>query len=154
MKPNKKTYEEEVNNLLQAINIAIIVIQENGASDNRSIPLNNFHAQLIEEIKNSGPQFRNLKSLSYKIDDLFTFFQEGSGIIVDKFWEKIKESNLPYKRVNRIAKILKRGKIKNDIEYQFIIDVMQPYLTEGVFTEEEYAQVNGMIDAFENRKKR
>lgn len=154
MKPNKRTYEEEVNNLLQAINIAIIVIQDNGESHPASIPLNNYHIDMIELINNAAPEYQNLKSLSYDIDGFFTFFQEGSGIIVDKFWEKIKESNLPYKRVNRIAKILKRGKIKNDIEYQFIIDVMQPYLTEGVINEEEYAQINEMIDAFENRKKR
>lgn len=154
MKSTKKNYEEEVKNLLQAINIAIDVTREYEASDQISIPLNNYNYHLIEQIINAAPQYRNLKSLSYDIDDFFTLYQEGSGIAVDKFWEKIKESNLPYKRVNRIAKTLKRGKIKNDIEYQFIIDVMQPYLTEGVITEEEYGQINDMIAAFENRKKR
>lgn len=50
-------------------------------------------------------------------------------------------------------KILKRGKIKGDIERDFVTDVMVPYRQEGMITEEEFARLQGMVEKFEGRSK-
>lgn len=69
------------------------------------------------------------------------------------FWGKIKEAKLPYKRENRLAKILKRKKIKDDMEYDFIIDVLVPYQQEGLINEDEVFLLNNLIGDFENKTK-
>jgi hypothetical protein len=61
---------------------------------------------------------------------------------------------LPYKRENRMAKILKRKKIINDIEYDFVTDVIVPYQQEGMITEEEVISLNTYLGDYENRKKK
>jgi len=78
-------------------------------------------------------------------------FQEGSGNHVEAFWKEIKNAGLPFKRENKLVKILKRGKIKNALEYDFIIDVLVPYQQEGLLTQEEVVLLNQMIGEFENK---
>ena len=63
---------------------------------------------------------------------MFILFQEGSGEGVEYFWRKIKEKNLPFNRNNKLTKIFKRKRIINDLEYDFITDVMMPYYQEGL----------------------
>ncbi|WP_218918533.1 hypothetical protein [Flectobacillus major] len=94
-----------------------------------------------------------MASLKYSIDEVFTYFQEGNGQTVEKFWEKIKEAGLPYKRENKLVKILKRKRIKDDIEYDFVIDVIVPYQEEGLISADEVALLNQWIGDFEEKNK-
>lgn len=103
---------------------------------------------------NPEPKFRNLKSLKYKIEAVFTCFQEGNGDYVEEFWKEIKVQNLPFKRENKLAKILKRKKINNIHELDFVIDVIVPYQQEGLINAEEVILLNKWIGEFENRKKK
>jgi len=84
---------------------------------------------------------------------LFTYFQEGGGEAVEYFWSKLKEQNLPFKRENKMAKILKRKKIKDRGEYDFVIDTMIPYLQEGFITDDDVKALNIMIGKYEDKKK-
>lgn len=105
-------------------------------------------------INNPEPKYRNLRSLKYLEEEVFTRFQECSGENVQEFWRRIKEENLPFKRENKIAKILKRKKINNDIEYDFVTDVIVPYQQEGMISEEEVILLNIYLGNFENRKRK
>ncbi|GAA4079970.1 hypothetical protein GCM10022389_27590 [Flavobacterium cheonanense] len=105
-------------------------------------------------INNPEPKYRNLRSLKYLEEEVFTRFQEGSGEDIEEFWKRIKEENLPFKRENKMAKILKRKKINNDIEYDFVTDVIVPYQQEGMITEEEVILLNTYLGNFENRKRK
>lgn len=106
-----------------------------------------------DELINPQPQYANMASLKYSIDEVFTYFQEGNGQTVEKFWEKIKEAGLPYKRENKLVKILKRKRIKDDIEYDFVIDVIVPYQEEGLISADEVALLNQWIGDFEKKIK-
>ena len=53
-----------------------------------------------------------------------------------------------------MAKILKRKKINNDIEYDFVTDLIVPYQQEGMITEEEVILLNAYLGKFENRKRK
>lgn len=58
---------------------------------------------------------------------------------------------LPYKRQNRMVKILKKQKIGNQVEYDFVTDTMVGYLQDGLLTEAEVSLLNTYLNAFENK---
>lgn len=149
-------YLKSVENLSKAIDIAINVLQEIPPKGFDSSHVKQFVASYLDfknNAENPEPQFRNLKSLSYVSNDVFTFFQEGSGDTVNAFWDRVKNQNLPYKRENKLAKILKRKKINNNIEYDFVIDVILPYQQEKLISEDDVNLLNVLIAEFELRKK-
>jgi len=61
---------------------------------------------------------------------------------------------LGYKRKNMMVKILRRSHIKDDIEYDFVKDVIMSYLDEGLITDMEFKKLNDMIFTFEQKKGR
>jgi hypothetical protein len=150
-------YAQAADNLCKAIDVAVQVFEEFPPKELAEGQLKHIIDTYLEfrnNAKNPAPQYRNLKSLSYDIENVFIYFQEGSGKAVNVFWDKIKELNLPYKRENKLAKILKRKKIKNDIEYDFIIDVLVPYQQEKLIDENDVILLNQLIEEFENRTKK
>lgn len=155
MKEDK--YSIEVNNLCKAIDIAINSFKKFPPKIWDEKTLNHF-ISCYEEWKrgrlNAEKKFRTLSSLKYEVEDVFTYFQESAGDEVNYFWKKIKEQDLPYKRENKMLKILKRKKINNDIEYDFVIDVIVPYRQEGMITDDEVGLLNNYIAAFENKKRK
>jgi hypothetical protein len=102
-------------------------------------------------LKDRKSPFNNLSSLKYEYQDIFTYFQEGSGQTVEEFWKRIKEVRLPYKRENKLAKILKRGKVRNNIEYDFVKDVLNPYLQDGIISETEAKFLDAVLGEFEQK---
>jgi hypothetical protein len=84
---------------------------------------------------------------------LLTGFNEGHGEVVELFWQKVKEQNLPLQRVNKMAKILKRGRIKDEYEYDFVTDVIVPYMQEGMITAEEEVRLKDMLGKFELKQR-
>ena len=53
-----------------------------------------------------------------------------------------------------MVKILKRKKINNDIEYDFVTDVIVPYKQEGLITEEEMTLLGTYLDKFEEKHRK
>lgn len=157
-------YKIASENLAKALDIVIAVVQKfppKGWEEHYVIENKNeidFTIDLCNERKemalNPEPKFRNLKSLKYDIEAVFTYFQEASGECVEQFWKEIKAQNLPYKRENKLAKILKRKKINNIYEFDFVTDVIVPYQQEGLINEEEVVLLNKWLGDFENRKKK
>jgi hypothetical protein len=150
-------YLQSVSNLVKAIDIAIESFENyppKNTDEKTVVHFIDCYKEWKEKTISPQPGFRTLKSLSYKINDVFTYFQECSGEEVNYFWDKIKEHNLPYKRENKLAKILNRKKINNDIELDFVIDVILPYQQEGLINEDEVALLNNYIGDFENRSKK
>ena len=138
MKEDK--YLDGVVNLCKAIDIAIESFQKYPPKiwdDKTTNHFINLYKEWKEERLNAELKFRNISSLKYDYLNVFTIFQESAGDGVNYFWNKIKEHNLPYKRENKLGKILKRQKIKNDKEYDFLIDVMIPYKQEGIISDDE-----------------
>lgn len=147
-------YLTEKENLNKVIEIAISVIQEyppKGFSKENLDHLINTYLDFRNSVLNPLPNFDNSKSLSFIKNDVFTYFQEGAGITVNHFWKKIESNNLPFKRENKLKKILSRNKIKNENEYQFIIDVFQPYIESGMLNQLEIDSLNEMIRRYEGK---
>lgn len=152
-----KKYEEMYLNLIKATDIAIESIKKfppKREGDGFWKHLVNCYQENKELIINAAPKFRNLTSLKYDYESIFTRFQEGSGEDVEEFWKRIKEEGLPYKRKDKMQKILKRKKINNDIEYDFVTDVIVSYQHEGMITEEDVILLNTYLGNFENKKRK
>lgn len=150
----KFNYTEEAETLSKAIDIAIESLQKfppKGFNDNHLNHFVNVYLDFKHQALNPGPQYKNSRSFSYVKNDVFTYFQEGAGDAVNYFWKQVNEQNLGYKRENKLAKILKRQKIKNQIEYDFVIDVLVPYQQEGLISESDVDTLNKMILEYERK---
>lgn len=148
-------YTEQSANLIKATDIAIETFKK--------IPPRGFNEQHMEivlqtyeRVKNSllnpDPKYMNLGSLKYKVQDVFIYFNEGSGPTVDLFWKKIKENDLPYERENKLEKILSKKKIKTQQEYDYVIDTMVPFKQEGMINETDFELLNQLIGEYETKK--
>ena len=154
--PSQK-YIKQSTNLIKAIDIAIEVF--------KNFPPNGFNEQHLKivlqnkesdkkSLLNPKPKYANLTSLKYTIQDVFTYFNEGAGETVNEFWKRIKESNLPYERENKLEKILSKRKIKNRQEYDYVIDTMVPFKQEGIISDSDFELLNQLVGEFERRKSR
>lgn len=142
-------------NLCKAIDIAIESFKKYTPKSWNKEELNDFiifYLDCKERIENPKPEYRNMQSFKYVYPEVITYFQESTGDEVNEFWNKIKENDLPFKRENKVAKILKRKKINNDIEYDFVTDVIVPYQQEGLINDEEAILLKQYIGDFENKK--
>jgi len=78
----KLSYEEQVKQLIAAIDIAIKAFQLyppkiwDDATIQRVV---NVYVSFKNDAQNPLPKFKNKQSLNYTINDVFTYFQEASG---------------------------------------------------------------------------
>jgi hypothetical protein len=107
------------------------------------------------ELKIANGHEKKIKAidLKYYEEYLTLTFQEASGDDVEEFWGMVREQNLPLQRVNKMAKILKRGRIKDQYEYDFVTDVIVPYIQANMITAEEEIALNEMLGKFEMKQK-
>jgi hypothetical protein len=150
-------YEEQALALGKAADIAIEAFKKFPPKDFTLAHIDHFtkvYLMFKDNALNPEPKDRNLKSLSHVKTEIMTYFQEGSGKTIDYFWEQVKIQDLGFKRENKLAKILKRDKIKNQIEYDFIIDVLVPYQQEGLIGENDVVKLNQMLASFEQKRKK
>jgi hypothetical protein len=100
------------------------------------------------------PQFANLGSLAYHVENVFTHWNEDVGPDVDRFWQFVAERGLPFERKDKIHKILNRGKIQNDVEYHAVTDAIVILQQTGKITVDEAQRLSDMLAAFEKRGQR
>lgn len=150
----KQNYAEEAQYLAKAVDIAIFIFENYAPKSwsNADIQhLKDFYLETKNRIINPEPQYKNIASLKYLNEDIFTPFQEGYGNYVNLFWKEIKEAGLPFIRVNKMEKILKRKKINNQQEYDYVIDTIVPFQQEGIISEEDVKNLNKYIEIFETK---
>lgn len=150
----KRNYEEEAGYLAQAADIAIEAIKAYPPDEFNKEQIDhliNFYLDSKERILNPKPEYANMRSLKYLYQDIFTVFQEGTFLFVEVFWKKIKEANLPFERTDYLKKILKKGKISNRQEYDYVLDVIVALQQEGKISDDEVHRLNGFIEAYEKK---
>jgi hypothetical protein len=150
----KRNYDEEAKLLSQAINLAIEAFRRHIPSGWPPEQVEHFvtvYTDFDTDLLTPQPKYHNLQSLKYIEDAAFTYFQEGSGIAVNYFWQQIKAHALPYKRQNRMAKILKKQKIRNQMEYDFVTDTMVAYLQDDMITQAEASQLESYLHAYDDK---
>ena len=150
-------YSTHARPLSAAIDIALDALAQfppAGFSPEQQAHFVSVYREWKEEVAHPAPACRNKRSLQYQQADVLTYFLEATGPTVDYFWQQVQQQELPYQRANRLANILKRGRLKSRIEYDLVVDVLVPYQQEGLLTTDEAAALGRMIGEYENRKSR
>lgn len=149
---NKTDYNSQAELLINIIDIAIECFTKNPPKEFEKAHIKQFvdtYSKYRLKVIAPAPEFRNITSLRQIMNDVLIYFQEGTGQAVDNFWKKVKEEQLNIKRVNRFEKILKRGKIKNQMEYDTIIDLYNSYIETNMLSKPDIDKINDLISAFE-----
>jgi hypothetical protein len=147
-------YEKKANQLVRAIDIADQVI-----SESLTIPadlkkqLLFFSSKTRSMALNPEPQFKRVASLKYLENDFLIYWNETAGVDSDKFWQLISGGGLEYKNKNTMQDILRRNKIKNVQEYDYIIDNIVVAEQTGSITNNQVIQLNNLLAEFESRIK-
>ncbi|MNR22280.1 hypothetical protein D3C85_1392240 [compost metagenome] len=150
-------YETEALKLSKAADIAIDAFKKFPPKDwneETLLHIQNCYLEWKDNALYPEPKYKKIASLKYVIERIFTIFNEGSGDFVEYFWKEIKKQNLDYVREDKLWKVLKRGKINNRIEYEYVIDIIVPAEQENRITNEEAKLLSQMIGLFENKKKK
>lgn len=154
--PSKKDYTIEAGRLAKAIDIAIESFEQYPPDEWESSHIRHI-VKVYSEWKysalNPTPEYKKITSLNYMVQDALTFFQEGTGKAVDYFWKRVAEEELGYERVDRLRKVLDRGRIRGRLEYDQVTDTFIAAKQEGRITEGEASRLGEMIGEFEKRKR-
>lgn len=111
-----------------------------------------FYYSCIDGIKHREPQYDSIASLKYDETDILTFFNESTDGICNHFWNEVMRNGLPFKRKNMLKNILRRKRIKDDIEFQFVIDVILPYQQQNIIDMKDVKLLNHYIQEFEKTR--
>jgi len=153
--PKRRNYQEEANKLAAAIDLAVESFEKYCPKefDKKSLDHTiSCYEEWKEMTLNPEPKYKSLASLKYQIESVFTYFQEATGETVEYFWKKLQERNLGYERVNKLEKILNRGKIKGRIEYDYVKDMIFVAEQVGLTSKEESSKLSEMLDEYEKIK--
>ena len=153
---SKKVYETEAEIIIKIIDIAIESFTNNPPKGFIERDVKQFidvYLDYKNKTINPLPEFKNIRTLNYISNVVLTYFQEVNDFTVEYFWEKVDSNNLPIKRINPLEKILKRGKIRNHVEYDTVIDLFPSLLEGKTITNDDINKINNMIFAFENKRK-
>jgi len=148
----RKNYNDEAIKLSKAIDIAIQAFEKFDLKDKEWFI--KCYKEWKEGLFERDKFYKTMRSFKYDVENVFTFFQEGSGKEVEYFWKEIKIQNLDYQREDKLKKILGRGKIKGRVEFEYVIDIIVVAEQENRITEIEAKQLGKMLHEFEFKKKK
>jgi len=148
------TYTERAVKLLAIIDIGISAIERfppPGFDDNQVKIFTDSYRLYRSKIENPEKTFMTIKSLKISEDRVLIYFMEAHGEAVDYFWNEVKAQNVGFNRINKLRKVLKKKRLKSEIDYNFIIDVIGPYQEEGLINGDEIQKLNNLLVEFEKR---
>lgn len=146
------TYQRDRTNLLKAIDIALYCFKVKPMPDLIGPGSGDFTDSYLyfkELLLKTNPLKGNKRNLRYHEESIFTFFNEGTGPTVELFWSEVKRANLPFERKNLLPRIIKRKRIKDEAEYNYVKDALVPMFQEGNITQAEFDLLSLYIDQFE-----
>lgn len=153
----RRQYEEEAQKLARAIDLAIEAFEKECPPDfqaQHQAHLISTYGDWKRQCLNPEAAFRNLASLKYLVESVFTYFQEASGNTVEYFWRRIQEEELDFKREDKLAAILHRGRIRNRHEYELVIDRMPLNTEKEPSVSDLTNKLNQMLAQYEKKPRR
>lgn len=154
MAQKRTTYEQRANELAQAIDIAVSVLQESlDLPEAERTAFINFSLECRNFALRPEPAFKKVASLNYIKDDVLTYWNEAPGAHVQEFWARIQQANLPFKQKNVLQDVLRRGKIKNRSEYHVVVDQLVVGQQTGQITAEQAQQLSLYLGEFESKSR-
>jgi hypothetical protein len=147
-----KKYLERAEMLIETIKIGTHIISHSKSIDvyEREAHLK-FAPEISEMALHPKKGFNNLKSLSYLEDAYMTYWNESTGEATELFWKKLFGKGIKYERKNTFKEVLLRKKIRNEQEYNSIVDGLVACQQVGRITADEALILSGYISDFEKK---
>jgi hypothetical protein len=131
-----KKYLARANALAAAVDIAAIVRPTGAEALETATKLMALHPEL---------GFESLESLAFLENDFFTYWYEDTEPHVDEFWKLVAQHGLPYKRRDPVREIIRRGRIRSDVEYE----VAKDGIDDERLSDIEKDQLGAILEAYE-----
>lgn len=149
--PTKRlTYEERAELFAQAADIVQrVVANSTQFPDSTKTAIEQGAAELKRMALEPQPQFRRIASLRYLEEALLTVWNETTGPDTDLVWAEMRKLELPYERKDVLAVVLKRKRIKDEHEFDYVTDNIVIAEQEGRITKEQAVELDAMLMKFQ-----
>lgn len=149
--PTKRlTYEERAEQFAQAADIVQrVVANSTQFPDSTKTAIEQGAAELKRMALEPQPQFRRIASLRYLEEALLTVWNETTGPDTDLVWAEMRKLELPYERKDVLAVVLKRKRIKDEHEFDYVTDNIVIAEQEGRITKEQAVELDAMLMKFQ-----
>jgi hypothetical protein len=131
-----KKYLARANALAAAVDIAAVARPTGAEAFDTAMKQMALHPEL---------GFESLESLAFLETAFFTYWYEGAEPHVDEFWKLVAQHGLPYKRRDPVRDIIRRGRIRSDVEYELVTDG----IGDERLSDSEKEQLGAMLEAYE-----
>lgn len=144
-------FEIEQKKLLEIIDVAFLAYNkyENSYEPELFKNIIRFIAEYRKHAE--SPKRRRLSNLNDITQMVLIYFQEGFGPDVDFFWNEIEARRIDLKRVDVLEKILRKKRISNDSEYDFVTDMLVEAQQTGQITEETAELLDHYLGIYEKK---
>jgi hypothetical protein len=149
MKKKRETYESRATLFAKACDIGYEVLRK------AEIPEDEKQRELkiILADKNLAlnplPQFKKMQSLKCIEAEHFWYWNEKSGVHINLYWKAISQAGLPFKRKDVILSVLKRKRVKDIYEFDFLKDELLSAEQTGRVTMEQAEIIKKFMEKFE-----
>lgn len=132
-----------INDLRKAIAIAEDVIKSSNYVANEKTCFYNFHKEVLSALDNEEIPLASVKSL---INTFLVSWNEGIGVEVEVFWNKLREERIVFQRKNALKMILKRDRFRHIDEAMQVAKKFPLLASSGLldqdYTKEDIDQIN------------
>ena len=97
------------------------------------------------------PVNANLRGLAALESIFFTEWNEGSGEVVERFWQLVADRGLPFARKDIVRDVLARGRINSEAEYHAVTDSIVIHQQMGRLSPAEADKLDKMLAQFAQR---
>lgn len=153
MMAKKKTTganDERARQLLKALEIHEEVVRTSKelSSEQRKLVLTSLEQE--RELLTT-PRGQTTSALRYSEDAIIGPFNEESGPDADRFWKKVAEAGLDFKRRDVIREILERKRINNRVEYDLVVDLVDTLEDDKKITRAEAQTLRDLAEKYSKR---
>lgn len=143
-------YKHQLKQLALAVKIAEEFFSDHSiAIDQDRADMIEFGRETLCLAESPEPNFANIRSLRFLVEDFLTYWNEEKGAHVDQFWARLNAVESIYERQNITSIVIDRGRIADESEYEYVIDVISDSSRKVKLGNEEARQLNDLIKAFE-----
>jgi hypothetical protein len=149
-KSASQSYEAEANDLLAALRISSDVVAESTLYKTNEKKLILKQLSGIEKLlSHPEPAFKNSKSVAFLRQAVIQPWNETACADAGKFWKRVKTAGLLFKPQDVLLEILRRRKIRNEIEYELVTDAF----SNGKLSRPKINLLNQMVATYEIKLK-
>jgi hypothetical protein len=154
MKKVRQTYEQRAEQFAKICDIGIQVLTEAEISADEKKRMISMCNSDKEMALHPLPIYKRIGSLKCIEAEHFWYWNEHNGRHINEFWLKVKEAGLDYERKDIFKRLLKRGRISNMQEYDYVIDEILVGEQTGRISIDEAKKLNNYLSNYEKTRKK